>query len=232
MKKLSLAKFAIAATMAMTAASHAATIDFTSTATWAENGTGNAAFSSPGVIGAPGVTGTLAATGSVVSILPPFSTPTTANLTFNAGAACTGIPGLACNGGGIGIDRPSRLAVADQNGEIQALENLHISFAGPIQITALSFLNLSPLETMQIKVTTTTGSSTQTVTAGLTSVTPNWYQSFAFAQTNVTGLDIQGVLLSGGSLASISYVPVPGSLALLGIGALGVLGAKRRKAKA
>jgi hypothetical protein len=193
----------------------ATTIDFTDAAVW-------------GSISGPAASGsgvTLSALGTNL-----FNGSTPALLTFNAGACgAAASTGLACQGRGIGIDRSSvNLLLGDVPGEIDRRELLSINFANPVNVLSIEFLNVardnfllfSVSETMSIAFN---GGAWQNFT--LAAAAPGGYfltTGFANAM-DVSQIDIRGggALLAStqeGSLARITYVPVPATLALFMIG--------------
>jgi hypothetical protein len=212
---------AIALASSVSAFASAGVIDFTSTQWAASSGT---SYSAPG----SGVT--LTASGT----LPVFGTATPSVLTYNAGPCGNTSVGLACAGAGIGIDRTQ--VPVEQANEINSGELLKISFASLMTIDRLDFLNLSaplnlgivtlPGDTMSIRVNGT--GAWQDFTPSLAQA--GGYYSAALSAFNVSSLEIRGAnVASEGSLARISYVPTPGTAALLLLGVAAVV-YKRRKA--
>jgi hypothetical protein len=173
---------------------------------------------------------TLSASGSV----PIFGGTTPAKLTYNPGVCGNTTEGLACAGDGIGIDHP--LVPLEQTGEINTNELLTVSFANLMTIDRIDFLNMEPkinlgilvlpADTMSIRVNGTGAWQNFSPTMGQL----GGYYSAAFAASNVSSLEIRGLnAVSEASLARISYVPVPGTAALLLLGVAAVV-YKRRKA--
>jgi hypothetical protein len=217
----SISRFAAIALLGATSAvANAGVIDFTSSQ-WA--GVSGFSYSAPG----SGVT--LTASG----VLPVLNTATPSVLTFNAGPCGNNTVGLACAGAGIGIDRTS--VPIEQADEINSGELLKISFANLMTIDHVDFLKLAaplnlgivtiPGDTMSIRVNGGTWQDfTPTVALG------GGYYSAALSASNVSSLEIRGMnAASEGSLARISYVPTPGTAALLLLGVAAVA-YKRRKA--
>jgi hypothetical protein len=207
-------------------------IDFTNSAQWL-SANGQQTFSSGST--------TISATG-LLAVGNTASNPVLTLLTFNAGP-CGAVAslGLACNGRGIGIDRGQVPQVlGDVPGEIDRRETLSISFANPLTITGIEFLNLvrdsiGPVGVNEGMDFRFDGGAWQTITMMLPSA-PGGYYSTAFSPvTNVSQIDIRGsgsaiASVQDASLARISYVPIPTTAALLFIGMIGVALAKRRKA--
>jgi hypothetical protein len=209
--------FALATCLNFLAASaaQASVIDFTDSTVWGSI-TGSSA------VGA-GVTLSASGTNPLNAVVP-------ASLTFNSGACgAASSLGLACQGRGIGIDRSSvSLLLGDVPGEIDRRELLSVNFANPVQIVSIEFLNVardnlllfSLNETMSIAFN---GGPWQNFT--LAAAAPGGYfltSGFSNAN-NVSQIDIRGggALLAStqeGSLARITYVPVPATLALFLIG--------------
>ncbi len=190
-------------------------IDFTDAAVWGSIGGSTATVGNV----------TLTATGTT-----PLNTPTPASLTFNAGScgANSGL-GFACQGRGLGIDRAGvGLLLGDLPGEIDRRELLTVSFANPINVQSIEFLNVardnfllfSVNETMSIAFN---GGPWQNFT--LAAAAPGGYfLTTGFSNSNnVSQIDIRGggALIAStqeGSLARITYVPVPTTVALFIIG--------------
>jgi hypothetical protein len=210
---------AIALASSVCAFANAGVIDFTSSQ-W--SGTAGTSYSAPG----SGVT--LSASGSV-----PIFGATPAELTYNAGSCGNTTVGLACMGAGIGIDRT--LVPIEQAGEINTNELLTVSFANLMTIDRIDFLNMQPKLNLGIAVLP---ADTMSIRANGTGAWQNFsplmgqlggFYSAAFAASNVSSLEIRGFnTLSEASLARISYVPVPGTAALLLLGVAAVA-YKRRK---
>ncbi len=193
---------------------NAGVIDFTAGAF--SGAQGQSTFSSNGV--------TLSATG----YLPLTNSLTASTLSFN-GSVCgnTGV-GLACMGDGIGISRAPiagpfniLLPIDVLPDQINRYEVLGLSFAGPVTITGLEFLNVNRLlnisETMQVRVN---GAGAWTSLAPTANQTGGYFAS-GFSASNVNTLEIRGGnLASDSSLARVAYVPVPATAVLVGLGAL------------
>ena len=215
MKKLSLSKIILGTCVVLASQVQAAVVDFTASSPWA-GANGQTSFTS-GIV-------TLNASGTILG------SPAYAILTFNAPSCGNAGVGLACQGDGIGINRTSRFALLDQNDEIDSTEILKVSFGSLVSLSGLKFLNLVYTnniltETMDIRVN---GGSWSTLTP--TGSVAGGFFAPSFSATGVSNFELRGGLLSNGSLAALDYeIPTPASIALLGIGALGLLFAKRKK---
>jgi hypothetical protein len=203
------------ASLFLTNAVQAAVIDFTDSAVW---GLASGSSFTAGPV-------TLTAAGTNI-----LNNPTPSALNFNAGACGATVSlGLACQGRGLGIDRTSvGLLLGDIPSEIDRREVLSVNFANPVGIISIEFLNVvrdnfllfSINETMSIAFNS---GPWQNFT--LAAAAPGGYfltSGFANA-SNVSQIDIRGggALLAStqeGSLARITYVPVPATLALFLIG--------------
>ena len=165
--------------------------------------------------------------GVTLSASGTFINPTPAVLTFNGNACGNATVGLACAGDGIGIDRTS-IPIEDV-GEVGIRELLNVNFGGPVQLQQIDFLNLFAGERLEIRAN---GTGSWTLLGPSSSQTGGYFSSALNPAvfSNVNFLDIRGAnLLSDGSLARISYVPVPGTLALLLMGAMGFYQLRRNK---
>jgi hypothetical protein len=205
----------VSACLLVTPTVQATVIDFTDAAVW--GAISGSTASANGV--------TLNASGTNL-----LNGPTASSLTFNAGACgASASLGLTCQGRGIGVNRTSvSLLAGDLPGEIDRRELLSISFATPADVLSIEFLNVardnfllfSINETMSIAFN---GGPWQNFT--LAAAAPGGYfLTSGFTNANaVSQIDIRGggALLAStqeGSLARITYVPVPTTLALFVIG--------------
>ncbi len=214
LKALGFAAF-VSACLFVTPIVKATVIDFTDAAVWSS------------ISGSTASAGGVTLNSSGTNLL---NGATATSLTFNAGfCGASGSLGLACQGRGIGINRTSiSLLAGDVPGEIDRRELLSINFANPVDVLSIEFLNVardnfllfSINETMSIAFN---GGPWQNFT--LASAAPGGYfltSGFSNA-SNVSQIDIRGggALLAStqeGSLARITYVPVPTTLALFLIG--------------
>lgn len=181
---------------------------------------------------------------SAVTGLASYSDPIS-GIQLTATTSLGNSPTLTFNGGaGIGI---SSLGNVPQLGtEIDSFENLNVHFNAPVSITNIEFLKLyaripgrflaTPAESIEVRVN---GSGSWTSFTGTeTSASGSGLYSSGFTALNVSSLDFRGTngsltsLLNDASLASISYVPVPASAALLAIGAMGLIAFRRRSLRA
>jgi hypothetical protein len=212
---------AIALTSSFSVLANAGVIDFTSSQ-WSS--TAGASYSAPGT----GVT--LSASGSV-----PLFGSTPAALTFNPGSCGNSTVGLACTGAGIGIDRTS--IPLEPASEINTDELLTISFANLMTIDGIDFLKMEPKQNFGIFVLP---ADIMSIRANGTGPWQNFsplmgqlggFYSAAFSASNVSSLEIRGFnLASEASLARISYVPTPGTAALLLLGVAAVAYKRRKSA--
>jgi hypothetical protein len=206
-------------------------IDFTNSTLWL-SANGQQTFTSG--------TTTISASGQLAAG-NTASNPAQTLLTFNSGA-CGAVAslGLACNGRGIGIDRGQVSQIlGDVPSEIDRRETLSVNFANPLTITGIEFLNLvrdsiGPIGVNEGMDFRFNGGAWQTITMVFPSA-PGGYYSTAFSPTsNVSQLDIRGsgsaiASIQDGSLARISYVPIPTTAVLLFVGIIGVAFIKRKK---